>query len=152
MKKLNGTFRADRAAPGEPTSLGLPGLPRWIKNKDARAEFKRLSRMLNNMGVVGEVDSNELTRYVTTWVRWRRTVEALEKKGEEVSEMKSANGSYMQVSALHSAERSLADQLARLAASFGMTPSARTRISVNQAEREAAPGDAVLGFIGRKNG
>lgn len=153
LKRLRGTFRSDRAG-NEPVAVGKPSCPGWLKDTDARKEYRRLVRLLSTMGVLGAVDGNALTRYVLTWVRWRRIVQTLEQNSAaEVMVLKDGGGKVkmMQVSALHSVARSLADELGRLEAGFGMTPSARSRINVIQGKQQE-PGDAILGFIGHQAG
>ena len=132
IKLARGTYRPDRAA-NEAPPLGKPSCPSWMTDKDARAEFRRLVKLLGAMGLVGAADSNVLTRYALTWVRWRRIVQTLAANpGAEVATYKDEAGKVksMQVSALHSVARSLADELGRSEAALGMSPSARSRIDV----------------------
>lgn len=133
VKMQRGTYRADRAAHNEAPVLGKPTCPTWMKDPDARREFRRLAKLLGQMGLVGGADANVLTRYATTWVRWRRIVQTLvANAGAEVATFKDESGKVksMQVSALHSVARSLADELSRAEASLGMSPSSRSRIEV----------------------
>lgn len=83
------------------------------------------------MGLIGRVDSNAIARYCHTWVRWRVTVQTLEKAGEVVP-IKDGNGKVKMVtpSPLVSIVKGLAEQLGRLEADFGMNPAARSRINV----------------------
>ncbi len=133
VKHARGTYRADRAARNEAAPLGKPSCPDWITDPDAKKEFNRLARLLGKMGLVGAVDSNLLVRYCIAWVRWRRIAQSLvtNDKAEYVMfrDEKGAVKS-MQISALHSAARSLADELSRCEAALGMSPSARSRIEV----------------------
>jgi P27 family predicted phage terminase small subunit len=154
LKKARGTWRADRSAPNEPIPSGMPQCPKWITDKTLRREFLKLAHSLNDMGVVGSVDRNILTRYCTTWARWRRVVEALlQNIGAEIMVFKDENGTVkmLQVSALHSVERSLADSLHRMEGSLGLNPAARSRISMMPAKQEEGMG-GVLGFIGNRVG
>jgi P27 family predicted phage terminase small subunit len=133
VKLARGTFRADRAAANEAQPIGEPTCPAWMTDADARKEFRRLVKLLGTMGLVGAADSNLLTRYALTWVRWRRIVQTLASNpGAEVATFKDEAGKVksMQVSALHSVARSLADELGRAEAALGMSPSARSRIDV----------------------
>jgi P27 family predicted phage terminase small subunit len=100
-------------------------------SKDAAKEFRRLVKMLDDMGLLGSADENALARYATTWCRWRQAVQLLEKGGEVVV-YRDGDGKAksVQVSAFNSIARSLAEELSRLEQAFGMTPSARSRIEV----------------------
>ena len=134
-----GTYRPDRSAGSEARPVGKPTCPSWMTDGDARKEFRRLVKLLSAMQLVGAVDSNLLTRYAIAWTRWRRIVQTLAANpGAEVATYKDEAGKVksMQVSALHSVARSLADELSRAEQQLGMTPSARSRIEV---QMPAAP-------------
>lgn len=142
IKHQRGTFRPDRAATHEPSPIGAPTCPKWLVDTDARKEFKRLVKLLSAMGVVGKSDENILARYATLWVRWRRVVQLLmTNHSQEFVTYVDGEGNVKaaQVSAIHSAERSLADQLSRCEGSLGMNPSARSRINVTMPTAPAQP-------------
>lgn len=133
IKQARGTFRADRAPSNEPKAIGKPTCPSWLTDKDARAEFRRVVKLLVGMGVVGSADSNLLVRYVCAWVRWRRVSQVLvANAGAETAVYKDADGKIkaVQVSALHTIARSLSEELSRAEAALGMTPSSRSRMEV----------------------
>jgi P27 family predicted phage terminase small subunit len=141
IKQARGTFRPDRAARNEALPLGKPTCPSWLTDADARKEFRRLVKLLGEMGLIGAADANVLTRYSLAWVRWRRIVQTLAANpGAEVATYKDEQGKVksMQVSALHSVARSLAEELGRSEAALGMNPAARSRIEV-AATPPAAP-------------
>src|SRR4051794_40273090 len=81
IKEARGTFRADRAARNEAKPQGKPTCPSWL-NADGKKEFRRIVKLLSAMGLVGAADANPHARYATTWVRWRQTVQMIEKTGE----------------------------------------------------------------------
>lgn len=142
VKQARGTFRADRAAANEAAPIGKPTCPSWLKDADAKKEWRRLVKLLGEMGLIGAADSNLLTRYCTAWVRWRRVVQTLvANPGAEFATFKDDAGKVktVQISALHSAARSLADELSRAEQQLGMTPSARSRIEVAPPAPAAAP-------------
>lgn len=127
--KQRGTFRPDRHADSA-KPLGKPTCPSWL-NADAKREFRRLVKVLADMGLIGNVDSNALARYASTWVRWRQAVQMIERGGEVVIYKDDAGKvKAVQPSAFNSIARGLAEQLDRLEQSFGMNPSARSRIEV----------------------
>lgn len=135
--KARGTFRADRHCDSaKPT--GRPTCPAWL-NKDAKREFRRLVKLLGEMGLLGSIDANALARYATTWVRWRQAVAMIERGGEVVV-YKDETGRVKAVhpSAFNSIARSLADELSRLEQAFGMNPSSRSRIAVDPPAPAAA--------------
>jgi P27 family predicted phage terminase small subunit len=135
VKQAKGTYRADRAPAREAKPIGKPTCPAWLKDADAKREFKRLCKELGEMGLLGAADTNVLTRYCVNWIRWRRVSQTLASNpGAEFMVIKDDKGhpKMMQVSAVHSVERSLADQLTKAETSLGMNPSARSRINVDR--------------------
>lgn len=142
IKKQRGTFQPCRAASNEAAPLGKPICPAWMTDKDAKKEFRRLVKILLAMGLVGASDSNLLTRYAVTWVRWRRVVQTLAaNSGAEFATVKDETGAVksLKLSALHHAERSLSDELSRAEAALGLSPSSRSRIEVSMTPAAAEP-------------
>ena len=141
FKKLMGTFRPGRASNNEAQPIGKPHCPCWL-NPDATKEFRRLCKLLTTMGLIGQADENALARYASTWCRWRQAMQVLEKSGEvTIYRDKEGKATAVQPSAYHAIARGLAEQLDKIENSFGMTPSARSRINVQMptAAPEAAP-------------
>lgn len=141
VHKQRGTFRADRHADSA-QPLGKPSCPSWMTDKDARKEFRRLVKLLSDMGLIGAADANLIVRYCVAWVRWRRVVQTLvANPGAEFATYKDEAGKVksIQVSALHSIARSLSEELSRAEASLGMSPSARSRIEVAPPAPQSAP-------------
>lgn len=131
IKVARGTWRADRAAPHEPTVSGKPSCPAWLQ-PEAKKEFRRLVRLLGDMGVIGQVDGNALSRYATTWLRWRQAIQMIEKTGEiQVVRGDDGKPTGVKPSPYIYLARSLAEQLDKLEAAFGLNPSARSRITVS---------------------
>jgi len=83
------------------------------------------------MRVLTRIDGNALARYCQLWARWKKA-ELFAQKHGEVYPLKDESGRtkclmpFPQVAIANK----LAAQLTRLEQEFGMTPSARTRISV----------------------
>jgi P27 family predicted phage terminase small subunit len=110
-----------------------PACPDWLDD-DARAAWTELSPMLQNMGILTRIDGNALSRYCHLWARWRNAEQFIKDRGE-MYPLKDDAGQvkcfqqWPQVAIAHK----LAHLLGRLEAEFGMTPSARSRIQLNQA-------------------
>lgn len=131
IKQARGTYRADRASAKEPVAAGKPVCPQWLGD-DAKREFRRVMKILSEMGVTGRVDANALTRYAVLWVRWRAAEQMIAKTGETLP-LRDENGKirYLQQSPYVAIARSLSEQLGRLEDSFGMNPSSRSRLNVS---------------------
>ena len=130
--ELRGSFRAkQRQKQGEAKGPpGRPTCPKWLP-KEAKAAWRQLVPMLENMGVLTRIDAHALARYCVTWVRWKAAVKFLEEKGE-VYTLKDPAGNIrclQQFPQVGIASR-LAHQLGQLEQEFGMSPSARSRINV----------------------
>lgn len=111
---------------------GLPRCPAWL-DADAKAAWKQLAPMLAAMGCLTKIDTNALARYCRLWARWRKAEAFIDKHGE-VYPLKDDEGKtrcvqqWPQVAIANK----LAQQLSRLEAEFGMTPSARSRIQIEK--------------------
>lgn len=131
MLKLRGSWRAN-ANKDQPQPLaGAPTCPAWL-DKDAKRAWRRLIPQLVFMGVVTQADRNALARYCQTWARWKKAEEFIQKYGETYP-LKDEKGNvkcfmpWPQVSI----SNQMSQTLTRLEQEFGLTPSARTRINVN---------------------
>src|SRR4051794_2197703 len=122
IKIARGTYRPDRARGNEPKAAGRPTCPSWMSN-DAKKEFRRVVKLLSDMGLVGAADANLIARYATTWVRWRQAIQLLTQSGEVVV-YRDADGKAkaVQPSAFHAIVRSLSEELSRAEMQLGMNP------------------------------
>lgn len=148
--KARGTYRSDRAAANEAAPTGKPTLPSWVTDADARKEWRRLVRVLTQMGLIGAADQNLLVRYCLSWVRYRRVIQTLAANAAgEFAVYKDEKGAVksVQVSALHAVARSLSEELGRAEAVLGMSPSARSRIDVSMPPAPASEPDGKGRFF-----
>lgn len=142
LKELAGTARKDRVKTGEPQPKKgnrTPPAPGHLSEK-AKTEWRRVARDLHGLGLLTSIDQTALGAYCETYVTW---VEALEKCRTLGMIVKTSNGNMIQnpyLSVASQAEKRLRGWLAE----FGMTPSSRTRISV-QAQGEADEYEQFLG-------
>lgn len=141
LKKLAGTDRKDRVKAGEPRprkANTTPPVPAHL-SAGAKKEWRRVARELHQLGLLTSIDRTALAAYCETFVTW---VEATAKCREMGLIVKSPNGFPIQnpyLSVAAQAEKRMRGWLSE----FGMTPSARTRISVD-AKEEADPYEAFL--------
>ena len=92
----------------------------------AKAEWKRLARMLNGIGVVTQADRAVLAAYCQAYGRW---VEA-EKKLKETPPLLKMPSGYVQQSPWLTISNKQMELMMRAMAELGLTPSARTRLAV----------------------
>ena len=125
-----GSWRADERKNEPKPEKKRPTCPKWL-DPAAKTAFRKLVKQLERLGVLGTCDRNALTRYCQMFSRWQKSEEFLMKHGE-VYPIKDAKGkaigfkAYPQVGIA----ATLADQLLRIEQQFGLTPAARTRLTV----------------------
>jgi P27 family predicted phage terminase small subunit len=108
----------------------LPQCPDWL-DEEAKACWKELVPLLDEMQVLTVIDGKMLVKYCQLWSRWVKAEQFIQRYGNSYP-IKNDNGSvkcFVQYPEVAIA-RTLAMQLTRLGAEFGMSPSARTRIHV----------------------
>jgi P27 family predicted phage terminase small subunit len=105
--------------------------PRVIKPKapehlgdEEKAKWKAIVRELHPLGLVTSIDVDALAMYCVIFVRWMKAEKMVREKGEII---KTAAGNIIQNPYLSIANRAL-EQLNKLGAEFGMTPSSRSRV------------------------
>jgi len=102
---------------------GLPPCPPNVKG-EARAAWRRISRMLREVGVGTQLDREAMVLLVEAWQTWVTATTTLRQSGLLI---KSPSGYLLQNPLLAIANKAH-EQLVRLLAEFGMTPASRTRI------------------------
>jgi P27 family predicted phage terminase small subunit len=112
--------------PKPPTTI--PDPPEEVTGA-ALDEWHRITPLLAAMGLLSRLDRAALVGYCIAWGRWMEAEAELEKYGAVV---KSPNGFPVQSPFLAIANRAM-KQVKEFLVEFGMSPSARTRVSVTGA-------------------
>ena len=127
LKVLHGTVRKDRTNSHErDVKTAIPTCPREL-SPVAKREWKRVARVLAEMGLLSTIDRAALAGYCQAWATWIDAQAALQKHGVI---MKSPNGYPMQSPYLAVANKAF-EQMRLMLAEFGMSPSSRTRVHAN---------------------
>ena len=148
LKVVSGTDRKDRTNEAEPKpDLSLPTPPPHLSD-DAKVEWGRVVDDLYRLGILSELDRAGLAAYCQAYGRWVQAERALAKMAErdQVTAglmIKTTSGNAIQNPLVGSANKAMADMM-RYAAEFGMTPSARSRIS---AEGRDHPKDKAASYF-----
>ncbi len=138
--KMRGTARADRRR-GEPQPhRGRPRCPAWLDRR-AKDLWKRLVPQLQQMGVLARIDGQALARYCQTYSQYIDMVRAVRKDGYK----RGIKNGYEQQTPEVGIATKLQAILLKLEAEFGMTPSARARLSVQEEPPKDDIGDILLG-------
>jgi P27 family predicted phage terminase small subunit len=96
----------------------------------AKKEWARIVPELDRLGLLTIVDRLTLAGYCQAYARWRQAEEAIEKYGMIG---KTESGYVQQLPYVSIAQKSL-QLMKNLASEFGLTPSARSRLSVKPPE------------------
>ncbi|MFZ3585212.1 phage terminase small subunit P27 family [Loktanella sp. DJP18] len=110
--------------PRPPTSL--PTCPSHL-SAAAKAEWKRLARMLNEIGLLTQIDRGVLAAYCQAYGRW---VEAEKKLAVTPPILKTPAG-YVQVSPWITIANRQVELMTRLMGELGLSPSSRSRLAVD---------------------
>lgn len=133
LKKLAGNPGKRPLNSNEPTyPVEIPPCPRHL-SKVARREWRRVTKLLLAAGVIAQVDRAVLAAYCVAYGRWVEAEEQL----TEVDDLKQLTPGGMEAQSVYLQIANKAMLLMyKFAAEFGFTPSARTRVHVQQQERE----------------
>jgi len=108
-----------------------PRCPSWLE-PEAKKEWKRMSKTLETMGVLTQVDSAAFAGYCQAYARWKEAEEFLTKHG---TIFKTPSGYIQQVPQVSIAQTYL-KVMKDFCSEFGLTPAARTRIQIDAEARD----------------
>lgn len=140
MLKLRGSWRGIvREKQGEPVPpRGRPYAPKAM-SEEGRTFWKRLIPLLDEMGVLSRIDAGALGRYcelLAAWWKINEVVKAggplhvvLDEKGKPTGEVETRK----QVESL----LTISDRLLKMEIQFGLTPSARARLTTIPKDADA---------------
>ncbi|HEY9092845.1 phage terminase small subunit P27 family [Parasphingorhabdus sp.] len=122
----------------------LPDPPPHL-SADALEEWGRVAQQLHRIGLLCEVDRAALAAYAQAYGRWVQAERAIAKMAEKDQltgglMIKTSNGNAIQNPLVGTANKAAADMM-RYAAEFGMTPSARTRITAETPAESEDPAE-----------
>lgn len=130
LKKLAGNPGKRALNNQEPQpKVVLPTAPAHLKG-DERIKWDELAKEFHDNGVLTALDLDALARYCVIFVRWVKAEQMVREKGEII---KTTNGNIIQNPYLSIANRAL-EQLNKLGAEFGMTPSSRSRVKMESTD------------------
>ena len=117
VKKLEGNPGKRKLNTKEPVpAKGIPDCPEWLL-PEAKKEWERLADLMNQMGVLTEVDMAAFAAYCQSYARWKEAQEHIDSEGSTFETDKG----YQQL-------------MLQAASEFGLTPSSRSRIVAGSAK------------------
>ena len=145
MKKLAGNpgKRPLGNVPQPPVPDYTPRVPRHL-NYEGKREWRRIVKLLLELGLYSEVDRAALAMYCQVWGRWVEAERKLAKDGEILTS-KGTGNSY-QNPWLHVANKTW-DQMRKILAEFGLTPSSRSRLAVSARDGEPSLAEMLFADV-----
>lgn len=123
-----------------PVPAGTPYVPRHL-NEDAKGEWRRVVGILKDIGLYTEIDRAALAMYCQAWGRWVAAERKVQETHGEI--LASEKGGLYQNPWLHVANRAF-EQLRKTMVEFGMTPSARSRVTAAQPYEQLSLADLLF--------
>jgi P27 family predicted phage terminase small subunit len=140
LKLVKGTARPHRLNKAEPKPVVAMPEPPGHLDEAAGAKFVEMAALLARHGVMTELDTGALARYVVIWHRWLEAEAEVKRRGPVV---KTSNDNIIQNPFLAVANKCLA-QMAQIEAEFGLTPSSRSRIRMAEPVETSDPFEDFL--------
>jgi P27 family predicted phage terminase small subunit len=140
LKLVKGTARPHRMNKAEPKPVVAVPAPPDHLDEEASTKFIEMAEMLARHGVMTELDTGALARYVVIWRRWLEAEAEVKRRGHVV---KTSNDNIIQNPFLSVANKCLA-QMHQIEAEFGLTPSSRSRIRIAEPAETTDPFEDFL--------
>lgn len=118
-----------------------PRCPTWLE-EEARKEWKRMAKVLEQLGLLTEMDMAAFAGYCQAYARWKEAEEFLTQHGSMV---RTPNGYLQQVPQVSIAQTNMKIML-KFCEQFGLTPSSRSRIV--SGEGGGDPSDEMEALLG----
>ena len=128
--------------PQPPVPERTPYVPRHL-NDEAKREWRRMASILLVLGLYTEVDRAALAMYCQAWGRWV----IAEGKCAEIGEVLYTDKGYAYPNPWRAEANRAQDLMRRLFTEFGLTPSARSRLSVPQSPEEPSLADQLFALV-----
>lgn len=113
-----------------------PPCPKWLEG-EAKKEWRRLSKQMEAIGILTEVDMAAFAGYCQAYARWKEAEEFITQHGTIV---KTPSGYWQQVPQVSIAQTYL-KIMNKFAEQFGLTPSSRSRIVADSESKPAGYDD-----------
>lgn len=107
----------------------LKTAPKWLINPEARNEWRRITKELKEIEVVGNLDKNNLGAYCNAFANYLNATEKL-KDEDFLIERKTRTGTIIVRNPLIDVQRIYAEEMRKFASLCGMTIDARLKAAV----------------------
>lgn len=110
--------------------VAIPPMPSHLLG-EARREWKRISQLLFDAGLVTSFDRGALAAYCQSWARWVKAEREVKKKGEVVY---GVHGT-LKKNPWVGISRDALEEMRKFLLEFGLTPSSRSRVRAAEMEQ-----------------
>ncbi len=121
----------------------IPPCPRHLE-KEARREWRRMARELDNVSLLTRLDKAVFAIYCSSWSTWKEASQKLASTGMVIKSPKN----YPMINPYLSIQRSAESQMIKCLVEIGMSPSSRASLNVEKPKQKSK---AEL-FMARKHG
>ncbi len=136
--KARGSWRA-QARKNEPElPVKSPTCPAWLA-PEAKAEWRRQVKLLEQTKLIAEVDRAALTAYCEAWAEFVQASGELAALGSLTTETESG---YILPHPLVAIKNNAVERLTKIGAQFGFSPASRARLQTSGGEEKAKDGKA----------
>lgn len=133
LKELEGNPGKREINTNEPhPAKKAPPCPKWLE-PDAKKEWRRLAKQMEQLGILTEVDMTAFAGYCQAYARWKEAEEFISRHGAIV---KTPSGYWQQVPQVSIAQTYLR-LMNRFCEQFGLTPSSRCRIAADSSNSDS---------------
>lgn len=115
--------------------IKIPSCPSCL-SAAAKAEWRRVAPILENQGLLAEVDRSALAAYCVLYARWTKALRNIEEQGEVVTSAKGVLQTSPWILIAKSAEK----EMRTYAGLFGMSPADRSKVSAIQKQETKSQG------------
>ncbi|MHB1126868.1 MAG: phage terminase small subunit P27 family [Bacillota bacterium] len=136
LKLLEGNPGKRKINKDEPRPRPIaPTCPPWLE-KEAKKEWRRISRELEHVGLLTIVDMAALAGYCQAYARWKSAEKVISEQGLTMEIETQAGGLYTQQRPEVAIALKYLQQVKAFCAEFGLTPSSRGRMSLPGQEED----------------
>lgn len=138
----SGKQHPERINKGEPQPKdALPEPPEWLEGEREREAYQEVAGKLSDMRLLTEADQHATAQLAIYWVKWKELAETAE------TDVTVTEKGYAMADPRINSMVKIGEKVTQLLKEFGMTPSARTRISTPEEE----PVDPVGEWLSNAN-
>lgn len=120
----------------------IPTCPSYLKG-EAKREWNRVTKLLNTLGMISELDRSTLAAYCQTWGDLYELENFLNDIPVKDRVFRTTSGYFQQIPQVGMVNK-LRAELRSYIGEFGFSPSARSRIEIEKPDTEIDPLQALL--------